>query len=330
MNKMNQQTLFALCAFSAAVGLAGAQQVSSSSRASGASSTSVSASRSGAEVGNSSDATASNQTAVTAPERQRESKETTEAKPKGHSRRSRNEPAESGGHLATGSTVNAVLAKPLDSRKSKPGDPVVATAAQNVKSDSDSHVVIPKGSRLIGHVTEAKAKGKGDADSSLGIVFDRAVLKGGREVPMNSVVQALAAARTSSAAAADDDAFGAAGSGALAGTGAVRGGSGGGLAGGLGSTGVATGAVAGVTGGASGAVGGVAGGAAGSTLGSTANLGGGLQGTLNSASTGVIGLKNLSLSGDAANATEGSVITSPEKSVHLDSGTQMILRVVNP
>ena len=66
-----------------------------------------------------------------------------------------------------------------------------------------------------------------------------------------------------------------------------------------------------------------------STLGSTANIGGGLDGVLSSTSSGVIGLKGLSLAGDAANSTEGSLITSPAKSVHLDSGTQMVLRVVD-
>lgn len=54
--------------------------------------------------------------------------------------------------------------------------------------------MIRKGSHLVGHVTEVKSKGNGDANSSLGIAFDHAVLKDGRQVPMNSVVQALAAA----------------------------------------------------------------------------------------------------------------------------------------
>jgi hypothetical protein len=39
-------------------------------------------------------------------------------------------------------------------------------------------------------------------------------------------------------------------------------------------------------------------------------------------------MKGLSLATAASNATEGSVITSTGKSVHLDSGTQMMLRVV--
>jgi type IV secretory pathway VirB10-like protein len=37
-------------------------------------------------------------------------------------------------------------------------------------------VVIPKGSRLVGHVTEVKARSKDQATSVVGIAFDRAVL----------------------------------------------------------------------------------------------------------------------------------------------------------
>jgi hypothetical protein len=63
-------------------------------------------------------------------------------------------------------------------------------------------------------------------------------------------------------------------------------------------------------------------------VGSTAGVGNGLSSSLNSTSSGVVGLKGLSLATDASNATQGSVITSTGKSVHLDGGTQMMLRVV--
>jgi hypothetical protein len=220
--------------------------------------------------------------------------------------------------LAAGTTVNAVLTKPLDSQKCKPGDQVVATAAQDVKSDGK--VVIRKGSKLVGHVTKAESKGSGEANSSLGIVFDHAVLKNGQEVQMNSVVQAVAAGRTTTASPAGDDAFGEMSSNAGTTTrGAL--GSGGGLLGGVTSTASST--AGGVTN-----AGGNATGAVNSTLGSTASVGNGLHGALNSTSTGVIGLKGLSIASEASNATQGSVITSTGKSVHLDSGTQLVLRAV--
>jgi hypothetical protein len=48
-------------------------------------------------------------------------------------------------------------------------------------------------------------------------------------------------------------------------------------------------------------------------------------GQLTSNSQGVFGLNGLNLSAAGSNATEGSVITSAGKNVHLESGTRMLL-----
>ena len=104
-----------------------------------------------------------------------------------------------------------------------------------------------------------------------------------------------------------------------------------------------------------GALGGVtstAGGAAGTVTNTAANVGGVASGTVNSAanagagvaaaskgavgglntagqltsnSQGVFGLNGLNLDAAASNATQGSVITSAGKNVHLNSGTRMLL-----
>src|SRR5258708_20833575 len=87
-------------------------------------------------------------------------------------------------NLAQGTTMNAVLTKPVDCKKSKPGDKVEGKTTENTKSDGQ--VVIPKGSKLVGHVTDAKARGKGESQSSLGFVFDKAILRNGQEVPLNA------------------------------------------------------------------------------------------------------------------------------------------------
>jgi hypothetical protein len=47
------------------------------------------------------------------------------------------------------------LSKSVDARHCKPGDELTARVTQDVKSDGK--VVIAKGSKLVGHVTEAKA-----------------------------------------------------------------------------------------------------------------------------------------------------------------------------
>jgi len=40
-------------------------------------------------------------------------------------------------------------------------------------------------------VTQASARANGESESSLGIVFDKAILKDGQEIPLNLGIQAL-------------------------------------------------------------------------------------------------------------------------------------------
>jgi hypothetical protein len=230
------------------------------------------------------------------------------------------------GALATGTAFNAALSSPIDSKKCKPGDPVNAHSTEAVKSEGKT--VIPKGSKLVGHVTEASARGKSESESSLGIVFDKAILKNGQEIPLNAGIQAIASAQSSASAAGSDvDTMGGMGASAA----------GSGMAGGRG----ALGGVASTAGGAAGTVTNTAanvGGVAGGTVNSAANAGGSIAGAskgavgglntagqLTSNSQGVFGLNGLNLGAAASNAAQGSVITSAGKNVHLDSGTRMLL-----
>jgi hypothetical protein len=215
--------------------------------------------------------------------------------------------------LASGTAFNAALSSPIDSKKCKPGDPVNARTTEAAKSEGKT--VIPKGSKLVGHVTEASARAKGESESSLGIVFDKAILKNGQEIPLDNVtIQAIASAQSSaSAAGADMDTMGdmgasAAGSGMASGRGALGG-----------ATSTAGAAVGAVTNTAANAGGSIAGASKGAVGGLNA------AGQLSSNSQGAFGLHGLNLHAAGSNATEGSVITSTGKNVHLDSGTRMLL-----
>ena len=222
--------------------------------------------------------------------------------------------------LADGTAMNAALSQPLDAKKNKPGDPVTAKTTEAAKSQGQ--VVIPKGSKLVGHVTECKQRSKEEKESALGIVFDKAILKNGQEVPLNVTVRALAAAQTAAASSVGGDDL-SAGGGAV---GSARSGGGGALGGVRSTAGAATGAVTNTAASA----GGLAGGAVNSTVnaaGATRGAVGGLNaaGQLTSNSQGVFGLDGLNLNAAASNATQGSLITSTSKNVHLDSGTQLLL-----
>src|SRR6266849_1411401 len=253
----------------------------------------------------------------------------TQAQASGNASASTSASAQNGqasGSLATGSAFNAALSSPIDSKKCKPGDAVTAHSTEAAKSEGKT--VIPKGSKLVGHVTQASARAKGESESSLGIVFDRAILKNGQEIPLNVAIQAIASAQSGvSAAGADMDTMGGMGASAA----------GSGMAGGRG-------ALGGVTSAAGGAVGTVTntaanvGGVAGGTVNSAANAGGSIAGAskgavgglnatgqLTSNSQGVFGMNGLNLSTAGSNATQGSVITSAGKNVHLESGTRMLL-----
>jgi len=92
--------------------------------------------------------------------------------------------AASAGQLQAGSTMQAQLVKPLDAKKNKVGDEVIAKTTHDVKSDG--HVVVPKGSKLVGHVTEVKSHSKEQHDSKLGIAFDHAILKNGTQTRVSA------------------------------------------------------------------------------------------------------------------------------------------------
>jgi len=227
---------------------------------------------------------------------------------------------QSSASLSNGTAMNAALSQPVDVKKNKPGDPVTAKTMEPTKSDGK--VIIPKGSKLAGHVTECKQRSKEEKESALGIVFDKAILKNGEEIPLNVTIRALAAGQAAASSPIGGDDF-SAGGGAV---GSARGSSGGALGGVRSTAGTAAGTVTNTAANA----GGVAGGTVNSTVnaaGATRGAVGGLNaaGQLTSNSQGVFGIEGLNLSAAGSNSTQGSLITSTSKNVHLDSGTQLLL-----
>jgi len=244
--------------------------------------------------------------------------------------------------------VSGELAGKLDSKSAKVGDPVVLKTTQAARTADGA--IIPKGSRLLGHVTAVQAHGHDSQDSALAMQFDRAELKNGQSMAIRSVVESVSPSRAAIEAAqmSDTDMFasgpGAPGGMAMSG-GAMGGGrSGGGLVGGgrglVGGTGSLTGGAAGAAGSATGVAGSATGSVAQGTrstsgvMGATAGSGlnaangsargvAGAGGSLAAHSTGIPGVM---LGGDASGAASG-VLSASKRNVHLDSGTQMVLGV---
>jgi hypothetical protein len=224
--------------------------------------------------------------------------------------------------LPSGANIDATLPTSLDAKRSKPGDDVEVRTEEDIKEDGK--VVLKKGTHLVGHVTQAQARAGGQTQSQLGIVFDHAVLKDGEEVPFSATIQALASAQPVGASGAND--MMATGDGMGAARGSVRGG---GLVGGLNSTaGAATAATTGAVMNTSTSVPLNAGGTLNSVPRSSGAVGGlTATGRLASNSSGVFGLEGLSIDSASTTAEQGTTtIVSTTKNVHLDSGTQLLLR----
>jgi hypothetical protein len=88
-----------------------------------------------------------------------------------------------------GSTIYAALDKTIDAKKAKPGDAIIARVTFPVLAHGK--ILFENGARILGHVTAASTRSQDSPNSRLGIVFDRATLKGGEELPLNLTVQAI-------------------------------------------------------------------------------------------------------------------------------------------
>ena len=90
--------------------------------------------------------------------------------------------------LSAGTAINASLVTAIDSSRSKPGDTVTATVNEAVSYQRS--VLIPKGSKITGHVV--RTGGDSTNTSALFVEFDRVTLPSGQEAALNAGIQALA------------------------------------------------------------------------------------------------------------------------------------------
>jgi hypothetical protein len=84
----------------------------------------------------------------------------------------------------------AVLDTGLDSKKRSAGDQVEAKTAAQIELPDGT--VIPREAKIVGRVTESKARSKGDSESSMTIVFEKAMLPQGKVLEIKGSLQAVA------------------------------------------------------------------------------------------------------------------------------------------
>jgi hypothetical protein len=101
-------------------------------------------------------------------------------------------PAGSVPRIAPGSVIPVQLTKSVNAKKAKKGDEVVAKVTQDLQNGAGA-VIVPKDTKVIGHVTEAEARSKEQKESQVAIAFDRAVLKNGEQIQLPMSIQAIIA-----------------------------------------------------------------------------------------------------------------------------------------
>lgn len=100
------------------------------------------------------------------------------------------------------SPVNGELVDKLDTKTAKTGDSVIIKTNSNVKTADGTE--IPKGSKLMGRVTQVKPSGEGNENSQVALQFDRAELKGGQSVAIHSEIQSISPAGSDSPSGTPD------------------------------------------------------------------------------------------------------------------------------
>lgn len=86
--------------------------------------------------------------------------------------------------------VKGELVSKLDTKTAKQGDTVVIKTEEALKTSSGSE--IPKGSKLMGHITAVQAHSKESPNSEVVLQFDKAELKSGETMPIHSTIQSIA------------------------------------------------------------------------------------------------------------------------------------------
>src|SRR3954453_19993438 len=201
--------------------------------------------------------------------------------------------------IAPGSVIPVQLTKTVDAKKAKTGDEVVAKVTMDMKTQT-GEVLVPKDTKVIGHVTEAQPRNKEQKESQLAIAFDRAVTKDGNNMQVPMSIQAVIGQQPNQ----QDEANTPAGRQQAAGvpSGAAPTGANGNKSSGMNGTSTAPSAAP----------------SAGAGESDTQSASG-ARPPINGQTQGVIGISNLTLA-PASNAAQGSVITSDKNNVKLEGG----------
>lgn len=128
-------------------------------------------------------------TSSTAPNTPNQQPRATQATPQANGPAATPGQTENAPRIAPGSVIPVQLTKTVDAKKAKTGDEVEAKVTQDMKTSTGA-VLVPKDTRVIGHMTEAQARHKNEKESELAINFNQAVLNN-QQVDLPMSIQAV-------------------------------------------------------------------------------------------------------------------------------------------
>lgn len=92
---------------------------------------------------------------------------------------------------AQATQVSARLTRELNSKHARVGEQVLAKTTSTARLSDGTR--LPRGTRLLGHVTQVQAKSRAHHDAHLAFAFDRAILRNGREIPIHAFMRSISA-----------------------------------------------------------------------------------------------------------------------------------------
>ncbi len=104
----------------------------------------------------------------------------------------------SSAQAAEATHLSAELTRRVNTRHTKVGDKVFAKTTR--KARLANGLTLPRGTRLIGHVTSVQARSHANHVAKLAFTFDRAILRHGRTIPVHAVLTSISAPSAMAAA----------------------------------------------------------------------------------------------------------------------------------
>jgi hypothetical protein len=102
--------------------------------------------------------------------------------------------------LQSGTQITGQLQNSLDVQRARVGDQIVLKTTGAIRQNG--RVVVDKGSRLVGRVTEVQQRARGNAASRVSILFDR-IENGKMTLPINAMITSVSQVRARGSV--DDD-----------------------------------------------------------------------------------------------------------------------------